>query len=112
MDAHALSIFEGFYNCLNAGDVDGALALVADDAVLANPGGTFTGHAQIRPFLQHMADTGHAFAFHDVRSSGGRVHMGYRIFRDGQLVEHGADGLTIVRHGQIVFDGTEATEAR
>jgi ketosteroid isomerase-like protein len=111
MTPPARSIFEDFYGCLNAQDIDGAMALIADEAVLANPSGTFTGKVQIRSFLQRLADTGHAFEFADVREAEGRLQMAYRIYREGKLVEAGADGLTIVQDGRIVFDGTEQSAA-
>jgi ketosteroid isomerase-like protein len=49
------SVIEVFYEALNAGDVDGAMAFVADDALFV-VGGVFKGKAQIREFVQGGVD--------------------------------------------------------
>jgi uncharacterized protein (TIGR02246 family) len=49
-------VIRGFAECLNGGDVDGALALYEPDATfVAEPGTAVTGHDQIRAALERFA---------------------------------------------------------
>ncbi len=105
-----ITIFENFYNLLNARDVESAMALVADEALFANASGQFAGKGQIQSFLQRLADMGHQFKFSQVQEANGRVTMAYQVFRDGNMMDEGTDGLTIIKDGKIVFDGLERTE--
>jgi hypothetical protein len=38
------------------------------------------------------------------------VGYDYEVLIAGEVVETGTDGLTIVKNGKIVFDGTESSE--
>lgn len=49
-----LAVMEAYDLALNAGDVDGALALFADDAVLTTRQGQFVGKEQIRTWLERL----------------------------------------------------------
>ena len=51
-------IVEGYVAAINAADPDGVVALFADDAVLVNPLGTFTGSDEITSFYRDVVVAG------------------------------------------------------
>ena len=53
-------IVEGYVAAINAADPDGVVALFADDAVLVNPLGTFTGSDEITSFYRDVVVAGQA----------------------------------------------------
>jgi ketosteroid isomerase-like protein len=50
------AVMDAYTAAINAGNVNGALALVADDAVYDRPGGQFRGKEQVRGFIQSLVD--------------------------------------------------------
>jgi hypothetical protein len=40
----------------------------------------------------------------------GRIVYDYKVMQGGNLLDQGTNGLTIVKEGKIIFDGTEDTE--
>jgi steroid delta-isomerase len=54
------SIADAYVRAINAGDVDGVVALFAPEAVLRNPAGTFEGLEQIRSFYESVVIAGRA----------------------------------------------------
>lgn len=53
-------IVEGYVAAINAADADAVVALFADDAVLVNPLGTFTGSDEITGFYRDVVVAGQA----------------------------------------------------
>jgi len=54
--ADPAAVMDAYTTAINAGDVEAALALVADDAVYDRPGGTYNGKEEIRGFVQDLVD--------------------------------------------------------
>jgi hypothetical protein len=106
----AVQIVKAFYADVNANKIDKAMRYVAPGAVFINPIGKYTGRAAIRKFLQRGASEGIVFHHTNFRVHGGRVVYDFRVKQYGAIVAAGNDGLTVVKAGKIVFDGTEATE--
>ncbi|MCR4282629.1 MAG: nuclear transport factor 2 family protein [Bauldia sp.] len=103
-------IVRAFYAAINAQDIDKAMSFIAPDAAFANAMGTFTGEAEIRGYLKSVVADGIAFLVTGFREVGGRVGWDYELLKGGSdIVGDGEDGVTIVKDGRIVFDGTEAT---
>ncbi len=48
------AVVDAYTAALNAGDVDGALAFVADNAVYMRPAAQFIGKAQVRGFVEDL----------------------------------------------------------
>jgi ketosteroid isomerase-like protein len=48
------AVMDAYTAAINSGDVEAALALVADDAVYERPAGTFNGKAEIRGFIEDL----------------------------------------------------------
>lgn len=101
-----------YYAALNAKDMDKAMSFIAPDAVFSNPNGTFTGAAEIRKSLQNGFDAAVTFKLTNFRETDGRVVYDYEVLIAGDSVETGADGLTILKGGKVVFDGTERSEPK
>lgn len=108
-ESNPVDIVQAFYAAIKVEDVDGAMSLVADDAQFINPTGTYIGRDQVRENLSALAESNLAFDLRNVVNSNGHVTYGYTTYIDGEAVEEGSDGYTIVRDGLIIFDGTEAT---
>ena len=53
-------IVDGYVAAINAGDADAVVALFADEAVLVNPLGTFTGSDEITGFYRDVVVAGQA----------------------------------------------------
>ena len=55
-DTDPISVINTFHEALNSGDVDGMLAVIADDAVISS-GGTFASKDEIRGWAQALVDS-------------------------------------------------------
>jgi ketosteroid isomerase-like protein len=110
--AEAQFVVQSYYDAVNAKQTDAALAFIADDALFINPIGEFRGKDQIREHLQILANDGLSFDLSNFRNTDGRVVYDYIVLVNGEQVEVGTNGLTIVQNGKITFDGTEETEPR
>ena len=106
----AIEVVKDYYAAINTGDVDTAMTYVARQALFANPTGVYRGAGAIRTFIE--SSTGITQELSNFRAKGGRVAYDYRVVKKatGEVLDEGTDGLTVVRHRQIVFDGTEADE--
>lgn len=109
--AEAQFIVEEYYAALNANNIDDAMSFIAEDALFINPMGSFTGQEEIRASLEDLFKEGITFELSNFRDTDGRVVYDYKVLVQGEVVETGTDGLTIVKDGRVVFDGTERTEA-
>ena len=106
----ATAVVHGYYDAYNAGDLDQAVKYLADDVVFINPTGTYQGKAQARENLQAIQKDGLTFFLSNFKDDNGRVTYAYQVKQNGQPIENGDGGLTIVKNGLIVFDGTVETE--
>ena len=108
--ADAVAVVRGYYDAFNKKQIDQAVTYIADDARFINPTGDYTGKAQIREHLQGIANEGLSFDLSQFKNDNGRVTYAYKVLINGELVEEGDGGLTIVKNGKIVFDGTVETD--
>jgi limonene-1,2-epoxide hydrolase len=104
------AVVQRYYEAVNAKQLDAAMAFIADDAVFVNPYGTFRGKDDVRASLQLVMNDGITFDLSNFRDTNGRVVYDYKVFVNGEQVEVGTDGLTIVRDGKITLDATERWE--
>ena len=105
-----VQIVKAFYADVNANKIDKAMRYVAPTAVFINPTGTYKGRAAIRKFLQRGASEGIVFHHTNFRVHGGSVVYDFRVKQYNSIVATGSDGLTVVKDGKIVWDGTVATK--
>jgi ketosteroid isomerase-like protein len=110
--ADNIDVVRQYYAAINAQDLDKAMSFVADDAEFINPMGSFRGAEAIRAHLGEVFKEGIAFLLTDFRDDNGVVGYDYEVMVAGAIVEEGTGGITIVKDGKIVFDGTEETMPR
>lgn len=111
----AIAIVQDYYAALNAavadpGKIEDAMAFLAPDAIFINPTGSYPTLEAIRASLVAGATDGLTFDLTNFREQNGRVVYDYEVKIGDELLDKGADGLTIVKAGKIVFDGTERTD--
>lgn len=111
----AIAIVQGYYAALNAavadpGKIDEAMAFLAPDAIFINPTGSYPTLEAIRASLVAGATDGLTFDLSNFREQNGRVVYDYKVKSGADLLDSGSDGLTIVKAGKIIFDGTERTD--
>jgi limonene-1,2-epoxide hydrolase len=109
--SNAVEVVQKYYNAVNSKDIDLAMSYIASDAVFANPTGKYASTAEIRASLEGVASDGITFELSNFRDTNGRVVYDYKVMMGDQLLDQGTNGLTIVKDGKIVFDGTEDTFA-
>ena len=101
------AVVQARYDALNAGKVDAAVALFADDAVMVTSpgslarGATLKGKSEIRANMQREADSGAKVETYDLQVSGDTVTYGVRGYVGGRLVNN-ASLKAVVRDGKIV----------
>jgi ketosteroid isomerase-like protein len=99
-----------YYQALNAKDLELAMSFVASDAVFINPTGTYEGTEAIRESLGGLNKDGITFEVSNLHGFLGRIVYDYKVMQGENLLDQGSNGLTIVKDGKIIFDGTEDTD--
>jgi hypothetical protein len=57
----------------------------------------------------HRDTDGITFDLSNFRNMDGKVVYDYKVMQGSNLLDQGTNGLTVVKDGKIVFDGTEDT---
>ena len=109
--AEQIWIVQKYYEALNARNLDLAMAFVASDAVFINPTGTYEGADAIRESLKGLNTDGITFDLSNFRNTDGKILYDYKVIQGDNLLDQGTNGLTVVKDGMVVFDGTEDTLA-
>jgi len=107
--AEQIWIVQKYYEALNAGKLDLAMSFIAGDAVFINPTGTYEGADMIRESLAGLNTDGITFDLSNFRNTAGKVIYDYKVMQGTNLLDQSTNGLTVVKNGKIVFDGTEDT---
>jgi ketosteroid isomerase-like protein len=110
-DTANIQVVQAYYTAVNTGDLDQAMTFIADDAVFINPTGTYTGIEAVRKSLAQVVSDHLTFDLSNFKDADGRVTYDYTVKIDGAAIESGTTGLTWVKAGKVVFDGTTDTEA-
>ncbi len=105
--ADPVAVVEAFVAAMNSGDVDAAVALFAEDAVIELAMGTFVGLTEIRGDLQRNVDMGLNVTNVSVEVSGNIVTAIQEV-RNPQVEAFGIDRIIRIatfeiRDGKIVF---------
>ena len=99
-------IVAAYYAAINGGDVDTAMTFLSDDVVFINPTGTYVGRDEVRASIVAGVEGKVTIDVSNFADDKGRVTYDYVVKENGNAVEVGTTGLTIVEGGKIVFDGT------
>jgi hypothetical protein len=102
------SILLGYYDALEARDIDKVMSFWADDAVYSDGSVRQSGQEEIRAGQQSAINDRVTVEVSNINDTNGRLVYDYKVLVDGRLWLSGT-GLTIVQDGKIIFDGTEAT---
>src|SRR5688572_21071201 len=108
-NAEQIWVVQKYYEALNAKQLDQAMSFIAGDALFINPTGTYEGAEAIRDSLAGLNTDGITFDLSNFRNTDGKVVYDYKVMQGINLVDQGMNGLTVVKDGKIVFDGTEDT---
>jgi ketosteroid isomerase-like protein len=107
--AEQIWIVQKYYEALNAKNLDLAMSFIAGDALFINPTGTYQGADAIRESLAGVNTDGITFDLSNFRNTDGKIVYDYEVLQGSNVLDKGTNGLTMVKDGKIVFDGTEDT---
>jgi ketosteroid isomerase-like protein len=107
--AEQIWVVQKYYEALNAKKLDLAMAFIASDAVFINPTGTYKGAEAIQESLKGLNTDGITFDLSNFRNTDGKIVYDYKVMQGATLLDQGTNGLTIIKDGLVVFDGTEDT---
>lgn len=107
--AEQIWVVQKYYEALNAKKLDLAMFFIAPDAIFINPTGTYEGTASIRESLAGLNTDGITFDLSNFRNTDGQIVYDYKVLQGGNVLDQGTNGLTVVKDGLVIFDGTEDT---
>jgi ketosteroid isomerase-like protein len=107
--AEQIWVVQKYYDALNAKNLDLAMSFIASDALFINPTGTYEGADAIRDSLVGLNTDGITFELSNFRNTEGKIVYDYKVVQNGNLLDQGTNGLTVVKDGLVIFDGTEDT---
>lgn len=110
-NAEQIWVVQKYYEALNAKKLDIAMSFIASDAVFINPTGTYEGADAVRASLEGLNTDGITFELSNFRNTDGTTVYDYKVMQGDNLLDQGTNGLTIIKDGKVVFDGTEDTAA-
>lgn len=103
-------IVQKYYAALNAKQLDLAMSFIAPDALFINPTGAYDGADTIRESLAGLNAEGITFDLSNFRNTDGMIVYDFQVLQGNNVLDKGTNGLTVVKGGKIVFDGTEETK--
>ena len=107
--AEQIWVVQKYYEALNAKKLDLAMSFIAPDALFINPTGSYEGADEIRESLAGLNKDGITFDLINFRNTNGKIVYDYKVIQAGNLLDQGTDGLTVIKDGMVIFDGTEDT---
>lgn len=110
-NAEQIWVVQEYYEALNAGNLDMAMVYISPEAVFINPTGTYEGADAIRASLEGLKTDGITFDLSNFRNTDGTVVYDYQVLQGSNVLDRGTNGLTMVKDGLVIFDGTEETAA-
>ena len=107
--AEQIWVVQKYYEGLNAKKLDLAMSFIAPDALFINPTGTYQGADAIRDSLAGLNTDGITFDLSNFHNTDGKIVYDYKVIQAGNLLDQGTNGLTVIKDGMVIFDGTEDT---
>jgi curli biogenesis system outer membrane secretion channel CsgG len=99
--ADPTEVVQSFWNAMEAGDLDAAMALVASDAKCRGSC-YFGGEQSFRSYLQGIVNSGATTNISDLQVEGDKVSYFWELLRNGNLQETGNESMQ-VQNGKIVL---------
>jgi limonene-1,2-epoxide hydrolase len=96
-------VVQAFWDALETGDLEAAMAYVADDAVCAGFC-YFKGKERFRSYLQGYLTGGYSTKISDLRNVGSIVTYSWAVYRNGNFVRSGDnDEVMHIEDGKIIY---------
>ena len=104
----SVTVLQNYYQALSSSDLDKAMSYVADDAVFIDPMGKYVGKENIQDVYAAQMNIGGKWEATNIKDTNGKGRLVYDFkgFINDMPVYSGP-GLTVVKDGKIIFDGTE-----
>ncbi len=103
-----VAVIKAAYERLNAGDVDGYMVYISDNALIVDDSGRFEGAEAIRADMEASVVPGkHRLELSDLSHKGNVVSYTAKIYEGdpSRLVAYNVPGVAVVKDGLIIFDG-------
>jgi ketosteroid isomerase-like protein len=110
-EAEQIWVVQKYYEAVNAQNTELALTFVAPDALFINPLGKYEGTESIHKLLEDLKFGDTTFNLSNLRNQEGKILYDYEVLQGSTVLDKGTNGLTVVKDGKIIFDGTENTFA-
>jgi limonene-1,2-epoxide hydrolase len=104
--ADPVAVYESYLQAIKSKQLDEAISFVADDAVYLDPMANISGKEKIRAFLQGVIDSGGYYEVSDITNTNGLLNYKIKTFVNDQV--YSGIGVTVIKDGKIIFDGSEA----
>jgi hypothetical protein len=98
--ADPAAVVQGFWDAMDAGDVDTAMTFIAENA-MCRGSCYITGKDSLRFFVQGIVDSGETTKISDLQVDGNKVSYFWELFRNGSLQETGSESMQ-VQDGKII----------
>jgi ketosteroid isomerase-like protein len=109
-NAEQIWVVQKYYEALNEAQFDKMATFMADDMVVTYPGGKTSGKQEIITANRETISAGLTFELSELKNTNGRVTSCFKVLQKDTLIDQGCTGVTIVRRGQIIFDGLAPDE--
>ena len=104
----SVTVLQNYYQALTSSELDKAMSYVADDAVFIDPMGKYVGKENIQEVYAAQMNIGGKWEPTNIKDTNGKGRLVYdfKAFINDMQVYSGT-GLTVVKDGKIIFDGTD-----
>jgi hypothetical protein len=100
--ADPAEIVQSFYKAYNEGDVEAAMAFIADD-IKCRGHCYLTGSEAFRSFIEGDMKNGAQIEISDLRGSQDKVIFNYKLYKSGSVSATGVDAVMQIKDGKIVL---------
>ena len=100
--ADPTAVVQSFYKAYNDGDVEAALAFIADD-IKCRGHCYLNGKEAFRSFIEGDMNSGAQIEISDLRVSPDNVVFNYKLYKSGSLSATGVDAVMQIKDGKIIL---------
>lgn len=100
--ADPTAVVQSFYKAYNDGEVEAALAFIADD-INCRGHCYLNGKEAFRSFIEGDMNSGAQIEISDLRVSQDKVIFNYKLYKSGSLSATGVDAAMQIKDGRIIL---------
>jgi len=100
--ADPAEIVQSFYKAYSEGDLEAAMAFIADD-IKCRGHCYLTGSEAFRSFIEGDMKNGAQIEISDLRGSQDKVIFNYKLYKSGSVSATGVDAVMQIKDGKIVL---------